>query len=287
MIGHTAMRVALSLGALLGGAAAAWPQARQSPARRPPARAPAAPAFSVRLLKVGAVDGRSARERRPFGTTAAAVVVEIVAPAAGVTARIGTSDDGHGDGGRGRGAGVLRVHRRRRPRDRGRARDARRRRVGNGDRHGDASSARTRRRPGARPAPRGLDRIPIHAERGPAARRGVRRVAGEPDTRRRRGSHARCRAAAAERHGPVGEFVRVARGGREAGFTVDSVSSEIADLVVGLPCGGSATAADAASLRVGPISPWRGRRPLGADPRRFAASRSTPPAPCSGAPAGL
>jgi hypothetical protein len=89
VIGPASMRIALSLGVLLlGGAATAWPQARQSPARRPPARAPAPPALSVRLLKVGTVDARSARERRPFGPTPSAVVVEIGAPAAGLTARI-------------------------------------------------------------------------------------------------------------------------------------------------------------------------------------------------------
>jgi hypothetical protein len=42
----------------------------------------------VRLLKVGLVDGRSARDRRPYGPRAAAVVVEIGAPVAGLTARI-------------------------------------------------------------------------------------------------------------------------------------------------------------------------------------------------------
>lgn len=82
------VRLALSLAFLLGHAESAVPQVRRPPARRPAPRAPSEPVLGVRLLKVGTVDGRSARGQRPYGPMATAVVVEIAAPAAGLTLRL-------------------------------------------------------------------------------------------------------------------------------------------------------------------------------------------------------
>jgi len=85
MIDRVSVPVAFALGVLLSSADSAWSQVRPP---SPPAQAPAPPALSVRLLKVGMVDGRSARDQRPYGPKASAVVVEIGSPSAGLTARI-------------------------------------------------------------------------------------------------------------------------------------------------------------------------------------------------------